>query len=205
MSILVQILSSRVRAEIFRILFGIHSKEYHLRDIQRQADLAIRTVSQEVAKLEKIGLIQKRQDGNRTYYCANKKHPLYNTVHDLVLKTSGLTDILHQSLSLNSIRFAFVFGSIATGTEIAESDIDLFIIGDISLRTVSKLLKEPCQQIGREINPFILTLEEFITRKITKEHFVSSVLESNKLMIIGDEDELERMGEKRLASTSQVQ
>jgi len=195
MSILAEILSSKVRAEIFRILFGIHSKEYHLRDIQRQSGLAIRTVSQEVTKLERLGLIQKRQDGNRTYYCANKKHPLYNTIHDLVLKTSGLTDILHQSLSLNSIRFAFVFGSIATGTETAESDIDLFIIGDIGLRAVSKLLKDPCQKIGREINPYILTFEEFNSRKITKEHFVSNVLESNKLMIIGDKDELERLGE----------
>ena len=70
MNILAEILSSKVRAEFFRILFGIESKEYHLREIQRRSDLAIGTVRQEANKLERIGLIKKRGDGNRTYYQA---------------------------------------------------------------------------------------------------------------------------------------
>lgn len=52
MSILAEILSSKGRAEIFRILFGINSQEFHLRDIQRQSGLAIGTIRQEVTKLE---------------------------------------------------------------------------------------------------------------------------------------------------------
>lgn len=195
MAILVEILSSRARAAFFRILFGMDSNEYHLREIQRRAKLAIRTVSQEAKKLEKIGLIQKRQDGNRTYYHANKDHPLFATIHDLVLKTSGLAEILQKSLLTKAITFAFVFGSIAAGKENAESDIDLFIIGNIGLRAVSKLLKEPGQKISREINPHTMTIEEFIRRKNEKEHFVASVLESPKLMIIGNEDDLAKLGQ----------
>ncbi|MBN1472235.1 MAG: nucleotidyltransferase domain-containing protein [Syntrophaceae bacterium] len=195
MNILIEIISSRARAEFFRILFGTDSHEYHLREIQRRAKMAIGTIRQEAKKLENIGLVNKRIDGNRTYYQANKNHPLFNTIHDLVLKTTGLAEILKKPLSMEVIKFAFVFGSIAAGKENPESDIDLFIIGDIGLRAVSKLLKEPSQKISREINPHIMTSEEFIKRKIGKEHFVTTVLSSPKLMILGNENDLTKLGE----------
>lgn len=195
MNILPEILSSHVRAEFFRILFGIDTHEYHLREIQRRAGLAIGTVRQEALKLEKLGLLVKRRDSNRTYYKANKDHPLYNTIHDLVLKTSGLTEILRRSLSIDDIRFSFVFGSIAAGTENADSDIDLFIIGDIGLRTVSKLIKGASEQISREINPHVMVESEFIQRKRNKDHFITTVLESPKIMVKGSENDLERLGD----------
>jgi len=198
MNTLIKILSSRARAEIFRILFGVIPHEYHLREIERQAGLSIGTVRQEAAKLEKLGLIIKRHDSNRTYYKANREHPLYSVIHQLVLKTSGLADILKDAFSDLSVDFAFVFGSIAGGTETAESDVDLFIISDLNLREITRKLKNVSSLIGREVNPHIMTREAFIERKIEKEHFVSSVLKSPKLFIIGKEDAFSRLGEKRL-------
>ena len=195
MNILAEIFSSRVRAEIFRILFGTDVQEYHLREIQRRSKLAIGTVQQETAKLEKLELIIRQQDGNRTYYKANIAHPLYREIHNLVLKTIGLTDILRTSLSIDAIKIAFVFGSFASGTEKPDSDIDVFIIGEIGLKTVSKVLKEPSLKIGREINPHIMTSKEFVTRIKANEHFVKNVFNSPKLMIIGTENELARLGE----------
>ena len=195
MNILAEILSSRVRSEIFRILFGTDVQEYHLREIQRRAKLAIGTVQQETAKLEELELIIRQQDGNRTYYKANIAHPLYREIHNLVLKTIGLTDILRTALSIDAIKIAFVFGSFASGTEKSDSDIDVFIIGDIGLRTVSKVIKEPSLKIGREINPHVMTAKEFVTRKSGKEHFVKNIIDSPKLMIIGTENEFTRLGE----------
>ena len=195
MNILAEILSSKARAEFFRILFGIDTKEYHLREIERRSGLAIGTIRQEAIKLVTLGLIHKHKDGNRTYYSANLAHPLFKEIHYLVLKTSGLYDVLQKYLLIDTIRIAFVFGSIASGEENPESDVDLFIIGDIGLRSLSKLLKEPSQNIGREINPHVMTVEEFIKRKMENEHFVKNVLESPKLVIKGSEDELKRLGE----------
>jgi predicted nucleotidyltransferase len=195
MNVLAEILSSKVRAEFFRILFGTDFKEYYLRDIQRKAGFAIGTVQQEAAKLFKLSLVNMRRDGNRTYYKANKDHPLYPDIHNLVLKTYGLTDFLKMSLSVDTILYAFVFGSFATGTENAGSDVDLFIIGDIGLRSLSKLLKEPGSKISREINPHIMSIDEFTNRKKEKEHFVMRVIESPKIFIIGREHEFARLGE----------
>lgn len=194
MNLLAEILSSKVRAEIFRILFGININELHLREIQRRTGFAIGTVRQEVLKLVTNGLIVKRVSGNRTYLRANKNHPLFMEIHNLVLKTSGLVDILKIALNNKLIRFAFVFGSIASGNIKVDSDVDIFIIGDIGLRKVSKLLKGQSNVIGREINVHAMKEQEFISRKQQKEHFIARVLESTILMIIGNENELNKLG-----------
>ncbi len=70
---------------------------------------------------------------------------------------------------------------------------DLFVIGDIGLRAVSKLLKEPCGKIGREINPHVMSRVEFLKRRAEKDHFMTRVLESPIIMIIGDENDLKKL------------
>jgi DNA-binding transcriptional ArsR family regulator len=196
MDFLAEILSSKARAEFFRILFGVAATECHLREIQRRSGLAIGTIRQEAIKLVRIGLITKRDDGNRTYYSANKNHPVYGDIHSIVLKTAGLADIFIPAFNADKlISYAFIFGSIAAGKESSRSDIDLFVIGDIGLRALIKLLKEPSLKTGREINPHIMTSAEFINRKKNKEHFITTVLESPIMMIKGDADAFKRLGE----------
>ena len=194
MGILSDILSSRVRAEYLRIFFGINSKEHHLREIERRSGFAIGTVRQEAKKLEKLELILKRIDGNRTYFRANQNHPLYNILHNLVLQTSGLVDVFKEHLVVESIQFAFIFGSIAKGTETSESDIDLFIIGNLGLRELSKIIKKPSRILNREINPHVMTATEFKKRVQENEHFISNMINTPKLMIIGNENDLTNLG-----------
>jgi uncharacterized protein len=193
MESLSEILSSKSRAEFCRLLFGITPRELHLRDIGRLSGLAIGTIQQEAPKLIKLGLITLRRDGNRCYYKANISHPLYAPIHDMVLKTSGLADLLKSALQHPDIKTAFVFGSIANGTATAASDVDLFVLGDIGLRVLSKRLKEPAAALGREINPHVFTVKEFLARKNRQEHFVKSVLATPRIFIIGNDDELAGM------------
>jgi predicted nucleotidyltransferase len=111
-----------------------------------------------------------------------------------VLKTTGLTDLVKKALEGNAkIRIAFIFGSIATGTEKAESDVDLMVIGDVGLRRLSALLSGVPDQIGREINPYTLSSEEFRRKKVEGDHFLTTVLSEQKIFVIGSEDELNRM------------
>jgi len=194
MNILAEIFSSKVRAEFFRILFGLDSKEYHLRELQRLSGFAIGTVRQEAQKLTRLDLIKKRTDGNRTYFYANKEHPLYPLLHQIVLKTNGLVSVLKEYLSSDNINYAFVFGSLSTGDENSQSDVDIFIVGEIGLREVSIMLKQPSEIIGREINPYIITEDEFIQRKNKNDHFITRVLKSPKIMIKGTADDFEKLG-----------
>lgn len=74
---LAEILSSKIRAEIFRNLFGIGGLSLHLREIVRHTGFAVGTVQQEIKKLLRLNIITSIKDGNRIYYKANKDHPLY--------------------------------------------------------------------------------------------------------------------------------
>ena len=194
MNILSEILSSKVRAEVFRLLFGLNDNALHVREIERRSGFVIGTIQTEMKKLYKLNLVLKNRDGNRLYYRANRQHPIFSELHSLVIKTVGLIDVLRDTLAgEKTIRSAFIFGSIAEGSEKVESDIDLMVIGEIGLRSLSLLLQGLAEDFGREINPYVLLPKEFINRKSETEHFISKVLVSPKLFIIGDENDLKTM------------
>ena len=194
MSTLSEILSSRIRAEIFRLLFGVVDRELHVREIERQSGLSVGTVRQELKRLTRLGLVEVRRDGNRTCYRASGHHPLYPEIRGLVLKTSGLVDVLRDALTHKGIRLAFVFGSVASDEAGADSDVDLMVVGSVGLRRLGKLLSGVSTTLGREVNPNVLTPEEVAKRRRADDHFLTRVLESPRLFVIGTEDELKAMG-----------
>lgn len=195
MNNLAKLVSSKTRAEFFRLLFGVNSQPIHLRQIQRSSGLSIGSIQQEAITLQELGLITARKDGNRIYYEANKKHPLFHDIHRITLKTVGLVDVIRQALKTDAIACAFVFGSIARGEETADSDIDLMVIGDIGLRRLTSLLGGVANKLGREINPHVHSLKEFKQRLARKEHLVSRIMASPKIFIVGSEDDVKAMGE----------
>jgi DNA-binding transcriptional ArsR family regulator len=194
MALLAEILSSRVRSEIFRLLFGLSERQLHVREMERKTGLSIGTVRQELQKLLRMELLQAQRDGNRLYYRANKEHPLYPDIHNMVLKTSGMVEVLRPLLDQEGVKIAFVFGSFAFSQERATSDVDLMVIGDVTLRALSGWLSGVSEKIGREINPYVMSVVEFRNRKQSGEHFMSRVLESAKIFIKGSENDLAGMG-----------
>ena len=97
------------------------------------------------------------------------------------------------------IRVAFIFGSTARGEEKPGSDIDLLIVGEASFSDVVLNLQAPQNALGREISPTVYSSAEFHAKLREKHHFVTSAIDGKKIFVIGDEDELERLAQKRLA------
>jgi len=187
MNLLAEILSSQVRAEIFRLLFDRKESSFHLRELQRKSGLAIGTIQKEIGHLKKLDLILSEKDGNRVNFTANKAHPLYKDICGLVEKTTGVLEKLKTVLSrVPGIECAFVFGSFAKGSEKAHSDIDLIVIGSIGLRSLSSKLKDVGEQAEREINPHVYSVENWKKKVMSKEHFITTVLKEEKKMLIGD-------------------
>ena len=165
-----------------------------MQELERRSGLALGTVQQELKKLEGMELLVARKDGNRVYYSANVSHALYEDIRSLVLKTSGLIEVLREALAEAGVASAFVFGSVARGEEGAEGDIDIMIVGDAGLKVVSGWLSGVSEKLGREVNPHVLEVDEFRRRRQSGDDFLSRVLGSPKLFVVGDEDELARLG-----------
>jgi len=195
MSLLAEILSSRTRAGIFESLFGWKQQELHAREIARRTGVTLSTVQQEMKKLVALDLVKRRQDGNRVCFQANCNHPLFSEIRNLTVKTSGIVPLLREALLPveSKITCAFIFGSVARSEELAHSDVDIMIIGDVGLRKISALIAPACQQIERELNPHTLAAENFSARLLENDVFLTNVMRSKKLFLIGGEDELSAM------------
>ncbi len=108
---------------------------------------------------------------------------------------------MRENLQRKGIKVAFIFGSLAAETENARSDIDLMVIGQVGLRQVVGWISKAAESAGREINPHVLTPNEYKRRLESKEHFLAAVLDSPKLFVIGNQDELDRLGKQWLAQS----
>lgn len=188
------VLFPRGRAEVMRLLFADAKQELHLRELTRQSGLTLGTVQDELEKLSRADLVTNRRDGNRRYYRANSAHPLYPDLQQLVLKTSGLREVLVDALrDVKGVSSAFVFGSLAGGAGTAASDVDLMVIGDAGLRLLAPRLRKASERLGREINPVTITVAEFAKGR-KNSPFLGDVLKKEKLFVKGDADELARLG-----------
>lgn len=201
MSLLAEILSSRVREQMFLHLFDGLNRELHMRELERRSGFAIGTVQTELKKLARLDLIVSRRDGNRLYYSANQTHPLYGDICRLVAKTSGIIGRLQAALGERpDIICAFLFGSVAADTAGAQSDLDLMIIGSVGLRQLSAVLKEVAHTAEREINPYIVSAQELKQRLQSRDHFMKNVMDAQKVFIKGEKDDLAELAGQRLAS-----
>lgn len=191
---LLSVLFPQVRAEVLRLLFADAARELHLRDLTRQSGLGLGTVQGELEKLSQADLVTSRRDGNRRYYRANASHPLFTDLQQLVLKTSGLRDVLVDALKgVKGIEAALVFGSLAAGSGKAGSDVDLLVIGEAGLRALAPGLRRASEKLGREINPVTMTAAEYAKGK-KKHPLLLDIADKEKLFIRGGADELVRLG-----------
>ena len=122
----------------------------------------------------------KTKSGNRSYYKANPKHPAFQDIKNALLKTILFGDLLKEALKSDkrkNIKFGFIFGSMASGKESFNSDIDLFIIGKLGIRDIANIINESGRKLGREINPTIYSEKEF-KKKIEEENpFIKEILQ----------------------------
>jgi predicted nucleotidyltransferase len=79
----------------------------------------------------------------------------------------------------------FIYGSFAKGTAGRSSDIDLFIVGDVSEEVLIPLVNRSERAINREINYTLMQSSELAQRRKTDDPFVKNVMDVSKIMIIG--------------------
>jgi hypothetical protein len=87
----------------------------------------------------------------------------------------------------------------AKGAETSFSDIDLMVIGSLSLMEVVSAVSGAERELGREVNPSVYPVDEFCRKLTTGQHFITSVVAGPKLFLIGNEQQLKGLAQIRLA------
>jgi predicted nucleotidyltransferase len=190
-------LFSRVQSRVLGILFGRPDQEFQLTEIISRAASGRGAVQRELEKLTEVGIVATAAYGNRKLYHANRESPVFNELHQLVLKTVGIVDPLREALTpyRQSITSAFVYGSIAKGKDTAKSDIDVMIIGEgLAYSEVFSALQKAEKRLARPINPNLMAVGDWVRKAKNKSSFVSRIFNQPKLFVFGNEDELRALG-----------
>ena len=189
-------LFSRVQSRVLGIIFGQPDQEFQLTEIISKANSGRGAVQRELEKLTEVGIVAKAAYGNRKLYHANRESPVFNELHQLVLKTVGVVDPLREALTpyRQFITSAFVYGAIAKGKDTARSDIDVMIIGGLVYSEVFAALQQAEKHLARPVNPNLMTTSDWGRKVKAKSSFVTEILNQPKLFVVGNEDELRRLG-----------
>jgi len=159
----------------------------HLRELERTTGVNSRHLQRELHALRDAGLLKARKVGNQIIYRLDPDCPIYNEIRAIVRKTLGLAAVLVEMLDpvASKIELAYVYGSLAQGQERPDSDIDLMLVGDISLRELAPLMTEAEQALGREINPTLYGADEYAEALDDGHSFVRAVHDGTRISIIG--------------------
>ena len=181
----------KTRIEILKELVLSDGKPLHLRELARRTGLDPSGISRELKNLTGVGLVIESRSGNQKLYILNKRSPIYSEIKMTILKTAGLADEITSALDGLSDRIdkAFIYGSFASGTYNNSSDIDLMIVGSVSLREVTGAVMKVSRKLCREVNPVVISSMEYEKKLKDSSSFVSRITSGSVINIKGDTDE----------------
>jgi DNA-binding transcriptional ArsR family regulator len=185
----------KTRQGILAATLAQPEKAWYVSELARRMKVPSSSLQRELQNLADAGILKTRRQGRMVYYQANADSPLFRDLRGLLLKTAGLVDVLADTLKplAGKLRIVFVYGSIASGNEQSESDIDLMVLGTISPAELALPLRHARGVLGRAINPTVYTPAEFDKKRAAKDHFLARVLDKPKLFVLGNRNELDKV------------
>ncbi len=186
-------LFSKVQQRVLALIFGHPERSFYTSEIVRNLRSGTGAVERELARLQRSGLVSLERIGNQKHYRANRSSPVFEELQSLVVKTVALTEPLRIALQpyADKIKAAFVFGSVAKGTDTARSDIDLLVIGNaLSYADLYTALQNAETMLRRKVSPIFLSPDEWRRKASRKGSVLGKIDAQPKIFIVGSENDI---------------
>jgi uncharacterized protein len=172
---------------ILQQLYGRPDRRFYVREIARGARTSPSSLQRDLAALAAAGIIERQEDGRQVYYQANANSPIFNELKGIVTKTFGVADFVREVLRPHEkhIRAAFIYGSVAKGTEAPGSDVDLLVIGDLPPSQLAIDLNKIMLDLRRRVSLTSYSVDEFVQRTKDESSFLTRVLKGPVIWLIG--------------------
>jgi predicted nucleotidyltransferase len=194
-STILQALFPKVRQGVLAATFNQPEKWWYLSELASRLGTSPSSLQRELASLVASGILARRREGTRAYFRAETQSPVFRDLRQLFEKTAGVIPTLERMLTPfhETIRSAFVYGSMARGRERATSDVDLMIIGEVGHTDLARALHKTEARLGREINVTVYSPEEFREKMQGGDHFLTTVLRGPKQFAVGGPSDLDEI------------
>jgi len=179
---------STVRKKILLLFFYNQNKEFYLREIAKLVESSPGTTKREIDRLMKQNLLTMFRMANASFYKLNLKNQLIPYLEGIIANTIGIEIVLKNIFTeRKDVKFAFIFGSYAKQQFKSDSDIDLYVIGEIDGKKLHNILQKAEEHIHRPINYHLATLAEF--EENFKKDFFHQEIASKYILLTNNEDE----------------
>jgi predicted nucleotidyltransferase len=188
-------LFAKVQQRVLALIFGHPERSFYTSEIVRRVDSGTGAVERELSRLQRSGLVSVERIGNQKHFRANRESPVFDELQSLVVKTVGLTEPLRKALEPHSkkIKVAFVYGSVAKGSDTAQSDIDLMVVGDeLGYSALYSAVQDAENILQRKVSPLFLSAQAWKRKASQKGSFVNKISAQPKLFIFGSERDIEK-------------
>lgn len=202
------VLFSGVQQRVLGLIFGQPDRSFYANEIAKLGMTGRGALQRELERMTASGLITMTVIGRQKHYQANRNSPIFQELRGITLKTFGLSDILRLTLSdyADAIRYAFIYGSVAKGTDTATSDIDVMVIAEgLSYSHLFESLTKAEESLGRKVNPTLYSPEDFLKKAQGDNHFVTRILNQAKIVLLGDENAIRSGKPPKPAENRQAQ
>ncbi len=192
MKTLISHLLGDTRTAILAVLLLRPDEPQHVRELARLTGVSPGTLHRELTALESFGVLGRKAVGRQVFFTANRECPVFEELAGLVRKTAGLVDVVRNALLpyASRISAAFIYGSVAAGTETSRSDVDVMILGELPFAEAVKALAPAQASLRREVNATVMKAAEFLRKRRAKDSFVSAGWKAPRLWVIGSDHEL---------------
>jgi predicted nucleotidyltransferase len=190
---LAEVLFTPVQQRVLGLLFGQPERRFQSAELIRLADSGTGSVHRQLTRLAQAGLVTVETVGNQKFYQANPDSPVFAELTGLVRKTVGLVAPIQSALAplAGEITAAFVYGSVAKGSDHAASDIDLMVLAQgLDYARLYAALQPAEAALARTLNPSLMTPDEWRRKRAQEDSFAARIAAQPKLFVIGSDDDL---------------
>ena len=154
------LISSKTRIKLMLKFFFNSNTRAYLRALESEFGDSSNSIRLELNRFEKAGMLSSFLEGNKKFYSANTKHPLFNEIRNLIIKHIELDKIIDNILDrLGNLDAAYLVGSFARGLD--SHLIDLILIGEVDQDYLIQLIGKMEKIIKRKIRYVIYSQEDF--------------------------------------------
>lgn len=185
------LITSQTRIKLLIKFFLNSSTRAHLRGLESEFGDSTNGIRVELNRMEGANLLRSEREGNKKVYYANRKHPLYEEIHNIIIKETGIDRVIAKVIDkIGELWYVYLTGDLAHGRD--SSMIELILVGrDLDNEYLERKTKQAKEITGRDVRCTLLGLKESRDRL--------SAMQPDGLLLLWSKENGNAIGDRRNA------
>ncbi len=154
------LITSQTRIKLLKKFFLNSNTRAHLRGLETEFGESSNAIRVELNRFEGAGLLKSLRQGNKKVYQADRSHPLFSDIHNIILKDTGIDRVIENVIyRIGDLMCVYLTGDFARGKD--SSVIELILVGDeLDRKYLADKVMQAEKITGREVRYTILNNDE---------------------------------------------